>query len=75
MIKNAFVISKLFLKVFADEGTFSVRLSEEIMETVDWRLQKLRFQQTEETLRGCLLVVTAVICQLNSMTINMVKIS
>ena len=33
---------------FSDKGTFSVRVREKTMETVDWRPRKLRFQQTEK---------------------------
>ena len=32
------------------------------METVDWRPRKLRFKQTEKTLRGHLLVITTLRC-------------
>ena len=38
---------------FSDKGTFSVRVREKTMETVDWRPRKLRFQETEKkTLEG-----------------------
>ena len=44
---------------FNDEGTLSFRAREKTMERVDWRPQKHRFQQREKTLRGRVLVVTA----------------
>ena len=45
---------------FSDEGTFSVKVHEKFMETVKLTSMKTQFQKGEKTLRGRVLVVTAV---------------